>query len=123
MKYRKMNDGVLEICDEEDSVIFSVSEEMIDESLVIKVSGEIINEVAHDFEDEVIAALSVCRSIIIDLSDVTYISSAVLKSLLSAQRIVDEDDSSQLLIKNVNSDVMKVFDESGFSDILSIKSK
>ena len=118
-----MNDGVLEICDEEDSVIFSVSEEMIDESLVIKVSGEIINEVAHDFEDEVIAALSVCRSIIIDLSDVTYISSAVLKSLLSAQRIVDEDDSSQLLIKNVNSDVMKVFDESGFSDILSIKSK
>ena len=121
MRYRKMNENVLEICDDKDNVIFTIEEEMNEESLIIKVAGEIKNEVAHDFEDEVIAALSVCKSIIINFEKVTYLSSAVLRSLLSAQRIIDDDDSASMIIENVNPDIMNVFVESGFSDILCIK--
>jgi anti-sigma B factor antagonist len=116
-----MNENVLEICDDKDNVIFTIEEEMKEGSLIIKVAGDIKNEVAHDFEDEVIAALSVCNNIIINFEKVTYLSSAVLRSLLSAQRIIDDDDSASMIIENVNSNIMNVFVESGFSDILCIK--
>ena len=48
------------------------------------------NEVSHDFEDEIMAAFSVCGNIKIDLSETTHISSLAMKALLSVQQIIDD---------------------------------
>lgn len=121
MKYRRMNNDVLEICDEENNIIMSINEKFQDNVMNIKVVGQIKNEVAHDFEDEVMAALSVCKRIVLDFSEVTYIASMTLKVLLSAQRIIDESSDASLTLIHVKPEIMKVFNESGFSDILMIE--
>lgn len=123
MKYRRMNNDILEICDKDNNVIMSISEKFEDGVLTIKVSGQIRNEVAHDFEDEVMAGLSVCKNVILDFSGVNYIASVALNSLLSAQNIVDDNENAYMKIVNVGSDVMEVFEQSGFSDILMIENE
>ena len=67
------------------------------------------------------AALSVCKHIVIDFSGVTYIASMTLKSLLAAQRIIDDNEGSSMKFVHISPEVMKIFDESGFSDILMIE--
>lgn len=121
MKIRRMNNNVLEICDEEAKVILAIAEELVDGKLKITLSGEIKNEVAHEFEDEVMAALSVCHNLIIDFSKVTYIASFALKSLLSVQQMIDEIDNSSMVLIHVSKEVMSTFKESGFSEILMIE--
>ena len=86
MKTRRMNNNVLEICDENNEVILSIEEKAIENGLEIYLKGEIKNEVSHEFEDEVMAALSVCSKLIINFEKVTYIASMALKSLLSIQQ-------------------------------------
>ena len=86
----------------------------------IAVTGEIKNEVAHEFEDEIMAAFSVCRNIKLDLSKVTYIASIAMRALLSLQQIIDENEGSSLIITSMSPEVKEAFDVSGFLDILNI---
>ena len=123
MKIRRMNNNVLEICNEDSNVILAIAEELVDGKLKITLSGEIKNEVAHEFEDEVMAAFSVCPNLIIDFSKVTYIASFALKSLLSVQQMIDEIDNSSMVLIHVSKEVMSIFKESGFSEILMIENE
>lgn len=123
MKIRRMNNNVLEICDEDSKVILSIAEELVEGKLKITLSGEIKNEVAHEFEDEVMAVLSVYPNLIIDFSKVTYIASFALKSLLSVQQMIDEIDNSSMVLIHVSKEVMSIFKESGFSEILMIENE
>lgn len=123
MKTRRMNNNVLEICDENNEVILSIEEKAIENGIEIYLKGEIKNEVSHEFEDEVMAALSVCSKLIINFEKVTYIASMALKSLLSIQQIIDETDGSSMLITHISPVVKDIFDESGFSEILEIETE
>lgn len=122
MKTRKVNGNALEIYDENNNFILSIDEKVsADKCMLISLSGEIKNEVAHDFEDEIMAALSVCKKIEIDFEKVTYIASMALRSLLSVQQIIDEMNEAQMILKKISPEVMSVFKESGFSEILEIE--
>ena len=123
MKIRRMNNEVLEICDENNEVILSIEEKAIDNGIEIYLKGELKNEVAHELEDEVMAALSVCKRIVINFENVTYIASMSLKSLLSIQQIIDEIQESSMLLTHVKPEVMAIFEESGFSEILEIETE
>ncbi len=123
MKIRRMNGKVLEICDEKENLIMSVAESLKNNVISISVSGEIRNDVAHEFEDEVMAAFSVCPVIEIDLSQATYIASLALKALLSVQQIVDETDGTSMTVLNLSPEVKRIFEESGFIDILCVEER
>ena len=116
-----MNDKAMEIYDDHGQFMFSIEESVDSDAMVILLNGKIKNEVAHDFEDEVIAALSVCRKIILDMSKLTYIASVALKSLLSAQQLIDTMDGASMTLVHVSKEVMKILDDSGFSDLLAIE--
>ena len=120
MKTRRMNNNVLEICDEDNKVILSIAESMEKDVLLIVLSGQIKNEVAHEFEDEVMAALSVCSKITLNMEKVTYIASMAMRSLLSAQQMIDEIDGASMTLVKVSPEVMETLKESGFSEILTI---
>lgn len=121
MRSRRMNNNVLEICREDGQVILSLSEIIEGETLTMFLSGQITNDTAHEFEDEVMAALTVCRRIVLDFAGVTYIASMAMRSLLSAQQIVDEMEDSSIVLTKIQPPVMEILEESGFTDILTIE--
>lgn len=120
MNVRRMNGDTLEILNG-DNIIISLSEKLIDSAMHIVVSGEIKNEVAHEFEDELMAAFSVCNIVKLDLSKVTYIASIAMRALLSVQQIIDENEAASLVITSMSHEVKAMFETSGFLDILNIE--
>jgi len=120
---RRMNNGVLEICGADSEVVFSLEEKLVDGVLNIKLYGEIKNEVAFEFEDEIMAALMACNQIELDFENVSYIASMALKSLLSAQQMIDGMDGARMVLRQVPESVMKTFRDAGFLDILEIETE
>lgn len=117
---REMVDGVLEILLDGTRVL-CIREQMKDDIFYMEAEGEIRNEVAHEFEDELMAAVSVCRKIRLDLSKITYLASGALRSLLSVQQIIDEQEGAEMILVHVSEPVMEALKESGFDEILLIE--
>ena len=59
------------------------------------------------------------KELAIYAQDLDYVSSAGLRVLLSAQKIMNKQGS--MTITNVSSEIMEIFDVTGFCDILTIK--
>jgi len=56
---------------------------------------------------------------VIDIKDLDYISSAGLRVLLSAQKVMNRQGS--MVVRNACEAVMEVFEVTGFTDILTIE--
>ena len=56
---------------------------------------------------------------VFDATDLTYISSAGLRVLLAAQKIMSKQGEMKLI--HVNEIIMEIFEVTGFSDILTIE--
>ena len=54
-----------------------------------------------------------------ELKDLQYISSAGLRVLLSAQKIMNKQGS--MVVKNPSEDIQEIFEVTGFSEILTIE--
>lgn len=119
MSTRNMNGDTLEIL-VEGQVVLTLTERMAGETMEIAVAGEIRNEAAHDFEDELMAAFSVCRSVRLDLHGVTYLASLAMRALLSVQQLLDETGGT-LTVVHLSEPVRAIFDEAGFLDILDVE--
>ena len=57
--------------------------------------------------------------LVFDVEKLVYISSAGLRVLLAMQKLMNRQGA--MLLRNVNEAVMKVFEVTGFSDILRIE--
>ncbi len=57
--------------------------------------------------------------LVFDFSELDYISSAGLRILLSSQKTMNKQ--GEMIIRNVNGDIMEVFEITGFCDILTIE--
>ncbi|MBR4451409.1 MAG: STAS domain-containing protein [Clostridia bacterium] len=131
MYKREVSDNFIDIKDERDSVVFTLKEELTDGNLIIGIAGSLQTDAVYEFEDEVLAALSVCdkaannqaafRNLTFDLSRISYISSAALRSFLKFQSIIDKYDSMHMSVVNPSAPVMSRLEETGYVDILDIK--
>lgn len=117
---RRMNNNSLEILSD-GNLVMCITEEMNVNEMLISIAGEIRNEVAHEFEDELMAAFSVCGNIRISFEKTSYIASLAMRTLLSVQQLVDERDGATLVITGVNGIVRDIFDDAGFFDILTVE--
>lgn len=86
--------------------------------MTITINGRIDTTTAPDFEAE-INKITNETELVIDFAGVEYISSAGLRVVLKAQKLMNTLGEMKLV--NVNDDVMDVFDITGFSDILTIE--
>ena len=57
--------------------------------------------------------------LVFDFADLQYISSAGLRVLLAAQKVMNKQGSMKVV--HVCPDIMEVFEITGFSDILTIE--
>ena len=87
--------------------------------LGIALEGRLDTTTAPELEKELKQSLDGVAELVFDLADLEYISSAGLRVLLSAQKIMNKQGSMKLI--HVNETVSEVFEVTGFSDILTIE--
>jgi anti-sigma B factor antagonist len=88
-------------------------------TLQVSVEGRVDTATAPRFDAEVKTALSGITELVIDFSELDYISSAGLRVLLSLQKTMNSQGS--IKITGVNETVNEVLEITGFSDILTIE--
>ena len=87
-------------------------------SLTVAIEGRLDTTTAPQLEAELKASLDGITELTMDLSTLEYISSAGLRVLLSAQKIMNKQ--GEMKVAGANETVMEVFEVTGFSDILNI---
>lgn len=88
-------------------------------ALEIALEGRLDTMTAPELEAELKASLDAADSLALDFSKLDYISSAGLRVLLSAHKVMS--GKGGMKVKNVNEVVREVFDVTGFADILTIE--
>ena len=87
--------------------------------LLISVSGRLDTTTAPELEETIKDSIDGVESLTIDLTDLEYISSAGLRVLLAAQKIMNKQ--GDMKVTGVGEVVMEIFEVTGFSDILTIE--
>ena len=80
--------------------------------------GRLDTMTAPLLESEIQGKLEGVTDLEFDFAKLTYISSAGLRVLLSAQKIMNKQ--GKMLIKNVCDEIKEIFEVTGFSDILTV---
>lgn len=90
-----------------------------DTQLTVTLEGRLDTTTAPSLEGQLRNSLDGISDLVLDLAALEYISSAGLRVLLAAQKVMNTQGS--MVIRNVNEVVMEVFEITGFSDILTIE--
>ena len=85
----------------------------------LALEGRLDTTTAPQLEAEVKGALDGVTELTMDFSRLEYLSSAGLRVLLAAQKIMSKQ--GRMVIRHVNETIMEVFEVTGFSDILTIE--
>lgn len=81
--------------------------------------GRLDTLTAPNLEKELQAILPGLEELVLDFENLEYISSAGLRVLLSAQKVMN--GQGKMTVCHVNAAVMEIFEVTGFSDILTIE--
>ncbi len=87
--------------------------------LTVNVEGELDVRTSPELEKELMPALEGITEAVIDLKEVTYLSSAGLRTLLSAAKLMDRQ--GKMVVKNVSDDVMEILKITGFDSLLTLE--
>jgi len=85
-------------------------------ALTVALEGRLDTTTAPKLEEELRDGIT---RLVFDVEKLEYISSAGLRVLLAMQKLMNRQGA--MLLRNVNEAVMKVFEVTGFSDILRIE--
>ena len=86
--------------------------------LTVTLEGRLDTTTAPQLEAELKSSLEGVDSLTLNFEKLEYLSSAGLRVILSAQKIMNKQ--GEMVIKNVNETIMEVFEVTGFVDILTI---
>ena len=81
--------------------------------------GRLDTTTAPNLETELKGLFDETDELTLDLQDLAYISSAGLRVLLSAQKVMNKKGGMKLI--HVNDSINEIFEVTGFSDILTIE--
>ena len=91
-----------------------------EKELTIEVKDRIDTVTAPDFENEILDEMGKFDSLIIDFTNLEYISSAGLRVLIATQKKLKPENIPMTII-NVNDTINEIFRMSGFDKILKIE--
>ena len=97
----------------------NIIREKNDQELTLCVEGEINSATAGELEEVIKNELSEVKSLIFDFAKLEYLSSAGLRVLLVAQKIMQK--KGQMVIRHVNKGVSDIFKITGFYNVLNIE--
>ena len=87
--------------------------------LCISLEGRLDTTTAPQLEEELKQSMEAMTELHLDFGKLEYLSSAGLRVILAAQKIMNKQ--GKMVIHNVNETIMEVFEVTGFIDILTIE--
>ena len=88
-------------------------------ALTVALEGRLDTTTAPELEAELNASLDGIQKLTLDLEQTVYLSSAGLRVILAAQKRMNKQGS--MTVTHVCSEIMEVFEITGFVDILNIE--
>ncbi len=96
----------------------TIEKKKTESALVLALEGRLDTATSPELEAEISLSLDGITDLRLDFTKLQYISSAGLRVLLSAQKIMHRQ--GKMTVCGVNAQIMEVFEITGFSDILTI---
>ena len=97
----------------------NIAKKLEDKKLTISIDGRLDTSTAPELDEELKASLGGIEELVMDFTGMEYISSAGLRVLLSAQKVMNAQ--GEMIVTGANDTVMEIFDITGFTDILTIR--
>ena len=89
------------------------------EKLTVAIEGRLDTTTAPQLEAELKSSLENVKELVFDIKELEYISSAGLRVLLTAQKVMNKQ--GKMIVKGASEAVMEIFEVTGFVDILDIE--
>lgn len=87
--------------------------------LTVALTGRLDTTTAPELESALKAYIDGVTALVFDMEALEYISSAGLRVLLSAQKLMNRQGEMKII--HANEPIMEIFEVTGFSDILTIE--
>lgn len=97
----------------------TISKQLNGGELTVVPQGRLDTVTAPELESAIKCEIGSIESLVLDLGQLDYISSAGLRVLLSAQKTMSTKGG--MIVKNANETITEIFEVTGFSDILDIR--
>ena len=99
--------------------MLNINKNLNGSSLTVALEGRLDTSTAPQLESDLKDAIGGVSDLVLDFSALEYISSAGLRVLLSAQKIMNKQGSMKVV--HVNDVIREIFEVTGFCDILTIE--
>lgn len=97
----------------------NITKKLEENTLTIALEGRLDTVTAPKLEGELRTSVNGISTLIFDLGALDYVSSAGLRVLLSAQKVMNKQGN--MIIRNVKPEILEIFEVTGFVDILNIE--
>ena len=99
--------------------MLNINKTLEESKLTVALEGRLDTTTSPELEKSLSDSLPGVTELVMDLEKLEYISSAGLRVLLSAQKIMMKQ--GKMIVKNVNATIMEILEVTGFVDILTIE--
>lgn len=87
--------------------------------LTVTLIGRLDTNTAPQLEAVLEQSINGVEELVLDFAALEYLSSAGLRVLLAAQKVMNKQ--GQMIVRHVNEIIMEIFEVTGFVDILTIE--
>ena len=98
--------------------MLNITKEKEEGKLVFSLEGKLDTVTSTDLEKEIMDSIDDVKELVIDCTKLEYVSSAGLRVLLAALKIMNKQGSMK--VTNVCEEIMSIFEMTGFNEILTI---
>ena len=87
--------------------------------LTLTIAGRLDTTTAPQLEAEFKQNIGGVTKLVLDFAALEYLSSAGLRVLLAAQKVMNKQ--GEMVVRNINETISEIFEVTGFSDVLTIE--
>ena len=99
--------------------MLSIRKERSQGQLTLFLEGRLDSNTAPELDSELRADLDGVKRLVLNLSELIYLSSAGLRVILSAQKQMNKQ--GEMIVTGANETIMEIFMVTGFADILTFQ--
>ncbi len=99
--------------------MLNINKTIEDKTLIVTLEGRLDTTTAPQLESELKSELAGVTTLVMDFEKLEYISSAGLRVLLSAEKVMNKQGEMKVI--HVSDVINEIFEVTGFSDILNIE--